>query len=44
MGLEDQEPEEAPPVFKSWNGWYALLVGVLVSLIGLFYLLAEAFS
>jgi len=44
MVAEDHEPEEAPPVFKSWNGWYALLVGVLVSLVGLFYLFAKAFS
>jgi len=49
MESKNQESEESgeqdqPPVFKSWNGWYALLVGVLVSLIGLFYLLAEAFS
>jgi len=39
----DQE-KESPPLFKSWSGWYGLLMGVLVSLIGLFYWFTQAFS
>ncbi|MBL4577862.1 MAG: hypothetical protein JKX74_05280 [Flavobacteriales bacterium] len=38
------DQEDGPPVFKSWIGWYALLIGVLVSLIGLFYWFTESFS
>ncbi len=25
-----------PPVFRTWNGWYALLIGVLALLVFLF--------
>jgi len=44
MDPENHEEEQTPPVFKSWLGWYALLIGVLVSLIGLFYWFTESFS
>jgi len=32
------------PLFKSWNYWYALLIGVLVVLILFFDLLTKHFS
>ena len=36
--VEDSVPPgtEKPPVFATWTGWYALLIGVLIVLIGLF--------
>ena len=36
--------EEPIPVFKSWNGWYALVLSTLVILIGLFYLFTISFD
>ena len=35
--------DEKPPVFKSWSGWYWLLIGVLVLQIILFYWLTATF-
>jgi len=43
----NEEPnlqEDSPPLFKSWSGWYLLLVGSLVGLIILFYLFTTHFS
>jgi hypothetical protein len=36
--------EEKPPVFRTWKGWYALLIAVLAALIGLFHLLTQHFA
>ncbi|MFT4661940.1 MAG: hypothetical protein ACI8XB_002222 [Patiriisocius sp.] len=36
--------ESKPPIFNSWFGWYALLIGVLAVLIVLFYWFTEHFS
>lgn len=33
-----------PPVFKSWRGWYLLVIGFLLLLIILFYLLTKTYS
>lgn len=34
---QDLNNEETPPLFQTWNGWYTLVIGTLVFLIGLFY-------
>jgi hypothetical protein len=36
--------EEKPPIFKSWNAWYWLVIGFLVFCIAFFYLLTRLFS
>ncbi|HEX6223654.1 MAG TPA: hypothetical protein VFZ52_04560 [Chryseolinea sp.] len=36
--------EDKPPVFKSWKGWYYLILGVLVVQIILYYLLTNSFK
>lgn len=36
--------DEEPPVFKSWNGWYWLVVLVLALQILAFYLITRSFS
>ena len=35
---------EKPPVFKSWKGWYMLVLAVLVLQIILYRILTMAFS
>jgi hypothetical protein len=35
---------EKPPLFKSWLGWYVLVLGVLVLQIVLYRILTVAFS
>ncbi len=35
---------EKPPLFKSWSGWYRLVLGVLFIQIILYYLLTVAFT
>ena len=35
---------EKPPVFNSWNGWHALLIGVISILTILFYVFTTNFS
>lgn len=35
---------EKPPLFKSWFGWYALILGVLLVQIIIYRLLTVAFS
>jgi len=37
-------PEEKPPVFKSWNSWYWLVLGVMAIQVLLFTLLTASFS
>lgn len=37
-------PDQKPPVFSSWKGWYALLITVLAVLVGVFYVFAEYYS
>lgn len=36
--------EEAPPLFKSWRGWYAFVLLNLISLIILFYIFTKVFE
>ena len=40
----DSAPGERPPVFSSWNGWYATLIGTLALLVILFTLMRNHFS
>lgn len=40
----EQEAEEKPPYFKSWKGWYLLVIGNLIFLIILFYLFTIHYS
>ncbi|MFT4647606.1 MAG: hypothetical protein ACI9X4_000819 [Glaciecola sp.] len=36
--------DEPPPIFSSWNGWYALLIGVLALLVLLCTLFTRYYS
>lgn len=36
--------EEKAPLFKSWIGWYALILGNLAFLIVLFYFFGELYK
>jgi len=38
------EPDEGkPPVFKSWNSWYRLVLGFFILQVIVFYFLTSAF-
>jgi hypothetical protein len=37
-------PDQKPPVFSSWKGWYVLLVAVLAVLVGAFHLFTQHYS
>ena len=39
-----ESAEPAPPWIKSWNGWYALVLGNLLLMILFFYLFTKAFE
>ena len=39
-----QDPENKPPLFRSWNAWYILVLGTLLLLIIVFYLLTKRFA
>ena len=41
---QNPDIEEAPPFFKSWKGWYALVLFNLVALIALFYVFTKIFE
>jgi hypothetical protein len=41
---ETYNAEDPIPVFKSWIGWYVLVLVNLVILIGLFYVFTIAFN
>lgn len=36
--------DEKPPMFKTWKGWYALVIGLIVLQIILFAQLTKLFS
>ena len=36
--------DSKPPVFNSWQGWYTLVIGVLLIQIVLYYSLTRLFS
>jgi len=40
----ESEPSENPPLFKSWRGWYILVLASLVMMIILFYIFSKAFA
>ncbi|MCH7973492.1 MAG: hypothetical protein IH949_06340 [Bacteroidetes bacterium] len=45
MNTNDKLNEnEKPPFFKSWKGWYFLVLGNLAFLIILFYLFTKVFE
>jgi hypothetical protein len=35
---------EKPPLFKSWSGWYTLVLSALVIQILVYYLITRAFA
>jgi len=35
--------EDAPPIFKSWSGWYTIVLSLLFLELILFYIIAKAF-
>jgi len=41
---QTEKDQEKPPVFRSWNRWYAVVLLNLAVLIILFYLLTKAFE
>lgn len=40
--MDDQK--DKVPLFKSWTGWYVLVLAVLAVLIALLYLLTKTFA
>lgn len=44
MKTSHPDPDGNPPVFKSWRGWYALLLGVLLLQIFLYLWLTLSFA
>ncbi|HVY76366.1 MAG TPA: hypothetical protein VG890_16165 [Puia sp.] len=38
------QPEEKPPVFKTWTSWYVLVIAFLLLLIISFYFFTKHFS
>lgn len=42
--LKNQASKESPPIFRSWRGWYALVLIFLTILIILFYWFSITFS
>lgn len=36
--------DEQPPVFKSWNTWYWLILGVMAIQVILFFWLTQSFK
>lgn len=41
---EDKSKDSTPPIFKSWTGWYVLVLGNLVFLVIIFYLFTLAYK
>jgi hypothetical protein len=41
---EIDEKHEPPPLFKSWNTWYGLVLGNLVFLVILFYFFSRMYQ
>lgn len=41
---ETTDSTETPPLFKTWSGWYGLVIGTLIVLIGVFYWFTIAFK
>jgi len=42
--FDKMETEEKPPVFKSWIGWYWLLMSVLVAQIIIYLMITRSFA
>jgi len=42
--MDQKHDNNKPPLFRSWNGWYAFVIGFLLLLIILFYLLTKRFA
>ncbi len=38
---ERRDSDEKPPIFPTWNGWYALVLATLAAVVALFTLLAR---
>ncbi len=37
-------PQDKPPLFKTWRGWYILVLGVLFIQIVLYFWLTQSFA
>jgi hypothetical protein len=42
--MSDNYHEEKPPVFKSWRGWYWVVLGALALQILFYYWLTNSFN
>ena len=42
--MNDQQPEEVPPVFGSWKGWYWLVALVMLAQLFLYLLITRSFA
>lgn len=42
--MSDLTPEENPPIFPSWKGWYWLVFLVMVVQIALYLFISRSFS
>jgi hypothetical protein len=41
--ISKSSQEDAPPIFKSWFGWYSFVLGFLFVELIVFYIIARAF-
>jgi len=41
--ISKSSQEDAPPIFKSWLGWYSIVLGFLFIELILFYIIAKVF-
>jgi len=41
---KEGEPNENPPLFRDWKGWYMLVIISLIVMIALLYLFSIAFA
>lgn len=41
---DESEMEEPAPLFKNWNWWYALVIGLLAVLVVFFYIITKMFE
>lgn len=42
--MKDQQPEEEPPVFGSWKGWYGLVALVMLVQLILYLIITRSFA
>jgi hypothetical protein len=41
---QDFNDADTPPVFRTWNGWYSLVIGVFAAIVLLLWAFSQAFQ